>query len=174
MSVEYNKYLTEHKKNVAKAFYWIRDNLPELVEDCDELEKQICQDHDMSKYNDDEYKAYDNWFYGNNKSFDVRKDYRKAWLTHIHRNPHHWQHWVLISDDEGTEKIEMPYNYIIEMICDWWSFSWAKGDLKEIFDYYDKHQGSYKMHPNTRRTVKMVLNKLEIALIKLEKEQQQC
>ena len=22
----------------------------------------------------------------------------------------------------------MPYPYIIEMICDWWTFSWIKGD----------------------------------------------
>nr|DAE02562.1 MAG TPA: hypothetical protein [Siphoviridae sp. ctmYS12] len=30
--------------------------------------------------------------------------------------------------------MDMPYNYIIEMICDWWAFSWNKGNLQEIFN----------------------------------------
>jgi len=96
MSVQYNKYLSEHKRNVAKAFYWLKDNLPELVDDADGLEKQICQDHDMSKYNDDEYKAYDTWFYGEKykRSYKVSENFDKAWLMHIHRNPHHWQYWL--------------------------------------------------------------------------------
>ena len=42
----------------------------------------------------------------------------KAWLLHIHRNPHHWQYWVLINDnpEEGENLIEMPYNYIIGLV----------------------------------------------------------
>jgi hypothetical protein len=30
----------------------------------------------------------------------------------------------------------MPYIYILEMICDWGSFSIDKGDLKELSDFY--------------------------------------
>ena len=33
--------------------------------------------------------------------------------------------------------LEMPYDYIIEMICDWWSFSWQSGNLYEIFKWYE-------------------------------------
>ena len=28
------------------------------------------------------------FFYGRNRSFDVVKKFQKAWLNHIHRNPH--------------------------------------------------------------------------------------
>jgi hypothetical protein len=30
----------------------------------------------------------------------------------------------------------MPYIYILEMICDWGSFSIASGDMKELSDFY--------------------------------------
>ena len=30
----------------------------------------------------------------------------------------------------------MPYIYILEMICDWGSFSIDKGDMKELSDFY--------------------------------------
>ncbi len=43
------------------------------------------------------------------------------------------------------------------MICDWWAFSWQKGDLSEIFSWYDKHQKYIKLAPNTRKTVEDIL-----------------
>lgn len=81
---------------------------------------------------------------------------------HIHRNPHHWQHWVLINDDpeEGEILLEMPYCYILEMICDWWSFSWEKRSLFEIFLWYDEHRDYIKLHSNTRKIVEGILNRM--------------
>jgi len=62
----------------------------------------------------------------------------------------------------------MPYNYIIEMICDWWSFSWSKDNLEEIFEWYDNNKKNFKMHPNTIKTVNAILNKMELKLNLLE------
>ena len=59
--------------------------------------------------------------------------------------------------DEGEVVLEMPFNYIIEMICDWWAFSWQKGDLSEIFSWYDDHQAYIKLHPKTRQIVEDIL-----------------
>lgn len=162
MSYQYDQYLTKHKENVKNGFDWIRDNLPELVEDVP-MEWQCCFAHDRSKSEPDEYGAYDDYFYGNNKSYQVVQDYRKAWLLHIHRNPHHWQYWVLINDDseEGEILIEMPVNYILEMICDWWAFSWAKGNLHEIFKWYDEHKNYIKLHTNTRKKVEEILARIK-------------
>ena len=167
MSVAYDQYLTQHKANVKKGFEWIRDNLPELVIGDYDYEWQIGMAHDASKTNPDEYEAYDAYFYGGNRSYAVVQAFNKAWLMHIHRNPHHWQHWVLINDepDEGEILIEMPYNYILEMICDWWAFSWAKGDLTEIFKWYEEHKDYIKLHEPSRRAVEinlaMIKEKLE-------------
>lgn len=116
-------------------------------------------EHDASKSKPDEYEAYDAYFYGGNRSYAVVQAFQRAWLLHIHRNPHHWQHWVLINDDpgEGEVLLEMPYNYIIEMICDWWAFSWAEGNLSEIFSWYDEHKDYIKLNPKTRETVEDIL-----------------
>ena len=63
----------------------------------------------------------------------------------------------------------MPYNYIIEMICDWWAFSWNSGNLNEIFDWYDEHKNYMKLSDATRKTVENILSKIKE---KLEEEKQ--
>lgn len=170
MSREYDLYLQQHKDNVMKGYDWIKVNLPELLDGMriDDLNKQILN-HDASKSELDEYIAYDNWFYGNNRSFAVKNDFNHAWLRHIHRNKHHWQHWVLINDDpnEGEVILEMPANYILEMVCDWWAFSWNSGDLTEIFNWYNEHKEYIKLGVKTRKTVEDILDKISVELVKL-------
>lgn len=96
--------------------------------------------------------------------------FNRAWLMHIHRNPHHWQYWVLINDEpkEGTILIEMPYPYIIEMICDWWAFSWIKGDLSEMFAWYKDHADYIKLHNNTLSIVEEILEIIRTKLTEVE------
>ena len=160
MSISYDQYLDQHRKNVLKGFDWLVDNLPDFFNGVDThaIATQILR-HDSSKTSPEEYGAYKEYFYGGNRSFRVVRNFQKAWLHHIHNNPHHWQHWVLINDepDEGEVALEMPYECIIEMICDWWAFSWQKGDLSEIFSWYDKHQKYIKLASNTRRIVEDIL-----------------
>lgn len=161
MSVQYDNYLTEHKENVAKGFRWLQENIPEVIEDG--FEWQICFNHDASKTDPEEYDAYDAYFYGNNRSYSVVQNFKKAWLRHIHNNPHHWQNWILINDEpkEGMVVIDMPYIYVVEMICDWWSFSWTKGDLNEIFGWYEDRKDYMKLSANTRRSVEYILGKMK-------------
>lgn len=159
MSYQYDLYLQKHKANVKKGFDWLQTNMPWLFEGKPDAAWQTEFEHDASKSKPDEYEAYDAYFYGGNRSYAVVQAFQRAWLLHIHRNPHHWQHWVLINDDpgEGEVLLEMPYNYIIEMICDWWAFSWAEGDLSEIFSWYDEHKDYIKLNPKTRETVEDIL-----------------
>lgn len=168
MSKLYDLYLDEHKVKVKEGFEWIRENLPELIIDIPgvDYEWQICMNHDASKTDPEEYEPYDAYFYGGNRSYEVVQNFRVAWLRHIHRNPHHWQHWVLINDEPEENEIilDMPYNYILEMICDWWAFSWSKGKLTEIFDWYADHKDYMKLSDNTRKTVEDILNKINNAL----------
>ncbi len=167
MSYEYDNYLMEHRGNVAKAFYFIRDNIPQVLKDNDIYEWQICFNHDHSKDDDEEYKAYDNYFYGN-KSFANKQAFDYAWLGHIHKNPHHWQHWVLLKDGGDTVLLEIPKLYIIEMICDWWSFSWKTGKLFEIFDYYEDHKDVMKLNASTRQYLEYVLKEIRTKLEELD------
>lgn len=91
-------------------------------------------------------------------------------IGRILKYPHHWQHWVLINDEpkEGAILIEMPYPYIIEMICDWWAFSWIKGDLSEMFAWYNDHESYIKLHNNTRSIVEEILEMIRTKLTEVE------
>ena len=175
MSYEYDIYLKAHKENVYKGFKWMQENIPEVlredkfifVEQPLDLEWQLRFAHDQSKTTPEEYKAYDAYFYGGNRSYEVVQNFNQAWNLHIHRNPHHWQYWVLINDDpgEGTITLEMPHNYIIEMICDWWSFSWSQDKLEEIFNWYHEHKDYIMLHPKTRKEVEHILKTMAGVLL---------
>ena len=159
MSAEYDHYLIEHIANVKKGWDWLVSHYPELRKKMNGYDMWIFSDHDTSKYSEDEYSAYDKYFYGKNKSFKVVQDFNYAWLHHIHANPHHWQYWILVHDDEPEEALDMPFWYIVEMICDWWSFSWKSGKLDEIFEWYEKHKGM-KLSDKTRKIVEDLLDKI--------------
>lgn len=166
MSREYTKYILEHKNNVEKAYCWlVNHNI--IQKEWLTCTYENIVDHDMSKYSEYEYDAYDKYFYGK-RTKETEKDFNYAWLHHIHVNPHHWQYWVLKHDDEAEEVLEMPIQYVYEMICDWWSFSFKTGNLKEIFNWYEKHKGMI-LHPNTRKLVEDTLNKIKNILDKEEK-----
>ena len=186
MSYEYDQYLIQHKANVRRGWNWIKENLvlnesaPGARDglclsenDINAIEHLVTFAHDESKTSTDEYEAYDAYFYGGNRSYQVVNDFDVAWLKHIHRNPHHWQHWILIKDD--TEKpvcLPIPRQYIIEMICDWWSFSWSKGDLYEIFNWYDKHKNILMVN-ESKLYVMYVLETIKRKLDEQRKESEQ-
>ena len=177
MSKEYDEYIEEHRRNVFKGYQWLEENLPEVLPSKDAGDEyNICRHqcefaHDQSKYSEEEYDAYDKYFYGGNRSYEVVENFNRAWLHHIHNNPHHWQHWILINDDpdKGEIILDMPDVYIIEMICDWWAFSWKKGDLNEIFNWYADHKAYMKLSDYTRKKVEDILEKIgyKIANLKL-------
>lgn len=169
MSLQYDAYLKEHISNVYNGYLWILGHIkPERMDKLlpgirwDDLMMQI-KGHDWSKRTDEEYDAYDAYFYGGSKSGEVKEAFDRAWLHHIHNNPHHWQYWVLIDDDDENDNgerykpLDIPNEYIIEMICDWWSFSWKKGDLREIFNWWDEHVDKVIMTDDTREKVEGLL-----------------
>ncbi len=172
MSIEYDKYLKTHKACVMQAYKFL-EAYGILPMDCTmrwQLEK-----HDDSKYSEEEYDAYDMHFYGDAYHDDpTGEDFMYAFLHHLHNNPHHWQYWVLIQDaneDHEEQILKMPRNYVREMVCDWWSFSWAKynesndkKDLYEIFDWWDKSKDQIKLHPDTRRYVEQILRGIDTQL----------
>lgn len=116
--------------------------------------------HDWSKFLPDEWIAYAHTFYGSDgKSQPYRKTDRffRAWLKHIHRNPHHWQHWLLMLDTGQMTTLEMPRHFIVEMVADWVGAGIAiKGEI-EVRQWYETHHDSYQFHPNTRLLVEELI-----------------
>ena len=169
----YDKYLEEHISNVKRGFNWLYENLPELFEgyDADYLGALIAR-HDDSKYDVDEYYPYCEYFYGNNPDTkETLENYDYAWLHHHHNNPHHWQHWVLKEDSGKVKILEIPYEYIIEMICDWWAFSWKENNLYELFTWYENNTEKYLFHEKSKEQIEHILKILKCKLDELNGNQ---
>lgn len=165
MSEQYDAYLKEHINNVKRGYKWIKQNLSEEVADYDDYISENINRHDASKFEYEEYDAYDEHYYGEHKGewWEV-SNYNHAWLHHFHENPHHWEHWLVIddpTDDRIFHAIQMPYQYVVEMICDWWAFSWKKGNLFEIFDWYKDNHNHIYLHEETRQQVEDLLAKMK-------------
>lgn len=187
MSWDYDSYLYTHINNVEIGFDWIMVNIPaaDILEILPGINfvriSENIRRHDASKKSSDEYKAYDDYFYGE-RTQEVKDAFNLAWLNHIHHNPHHWQHWVLIQDKGNADSyysgkfvaLDMPDNYILEMICDWWSFSWKKhtdtpgfdltAGLYEIFNWYESNKDMIIFSAKTRNKVERFLKLLRDTL----------
>ncbi len=170
MSVKYDEYLGKHIQNIKYGLQWMIDNLDleKLGLRTAEISRAIDEVswHDDTKFSREEYFSYDKYFYGGNRSHKVINDFDYAWLHHQNSNPHHWQYWVLVNDDDGKNKaLEMPDRFVLEMIADWWSFSWQSGNLEEIFIWYDSHKDKILLHEKSRMLVEKILEALKNKLI---------
>lgn len=171
LAEQYDAYLKQHIGNVKKGYKWLKENIPSVIEKADEdVLEEIIRTHDKSKNTDEEYVPYANYFYGKSKSKKVKEDFDYAWLHHIHNNPHHWQYWVLVNDDDGTKALDMPYEQILAMVCDHWAFSWSKDNLYEIFDWYDKHTKKIVFSDYTKKTYENILSLIKKKLDKDKEE----
>ena len=170
MSAEYDLYIKEHIENLKKGLEWMYENLSDkLINGKKMIEAMMnAEEHDRSKYDKEEYDAYDAYFYGPERTPEVVEAFQKAWLHHQHNNPHHWQHWVLVNDEpnEGVKALEMSDEYIYEMIADWWTFSWRDGNLLEIVNWYLGHAPYMVMAPRTRIVVNDIISAMSTFLRK--------
>jgi len=88
----------------------------------------------------------------------VEADFDKAWLLHIHRNPHHYQFYILKEDSGETKVLEMPERYIREMVADWRGAGRAiQGRKSDARAWYLKGKDKKVLAPNTRRRVEQLL-----------------
>lgn len=161
---KYFKHVKEHRENVSKAYDWLLYNIPRWLIDNNCTGIDIAA-HDRSKFSEEEFDQYAYYFNVSKDNPDAVANFKNAWLHHIHVNPHHWQHWVLINDEDGVETLPMPKRYIIEAICDWWAFSWKSGNLFEIFDWYEAHKDGIMLNSESRKfledTLGIIKTKLE-------------
>lgn len=167
MSIEYDNYIRDHKENLMRGLEWMAENLGKAWIDPEKMYEAMANAelHDESKYSKEEYDAYDAYFYGTfERSPKVQSDFDRAWLHHIHLNPHHWQHWVLLEDDPNLgsfgKVLDMPEEYIYEMIADWWTFSWRNNNLMEIFKWYSEHRDRIMMSDRTRLRTEQILKRI--------------
>lgn len=136
--------------------------------------------HDWSKFLPDEWIPYANWFYGDQGvrfnggfAWEFRENelqriaFNYAWLKHQHRNPHHWQHWILREDSGKELLMDMPKKYRLEMLCDWEGAGMAITGKCEYELWYLKNNAKIQLHPTTKAHVLSELG-LEGVLMKTD------
>ena len=155
---EYLDYIDSHRKRVKRA--WDEILKPFLdhigIEDymINIIEADILQ-HDMSKYQGDEFYGYCNHWYPC-EGYTDDSSYDEAWMLHKHRNPHHWQYWVTLHDDGSVYPLDMNFKSVCNMLCDWSSFQYTE-DGGTAKDWYESEGSSMILSDNTRATVERIL-----------------
>ena len=150
--LENEKYINEHIERVQQFADWLKEKVPELFDEVDiDVFDDLIKEHDESKFSEEEFEPYaQKWFNNSGKT----PEYEAAWKHHWMNNEHHPEFWL------GED---MPYIYILEMICDWGSFSMKSGDLHELSDFYfnkAKDDEEKNLSDNTKVIIEEILEKI--------------
>lgn len=118
--------------------------------------------HDMSKLRPSEFFAYANYFYSPSdipveQGIKIQHKLDLAWMFHQHRNPHHWQFWLLKEDDGILKPQPMPEVFILEMVADWKGAGRAITGADNTASWYKENRDKQLMHPDTRKRVEELL-----------------
>lgn len=156
---QYVEHLTEHRNNVVKAW-----NIIKLVDIPFKYDKKIVANliysHDVSKHGKYEFDYYRQWNYPATADEGNRSVFNKGFLHHLHNNPHHWQHWTVLTEQNILTPIDIPNEYILEMISDWLSFSINENNINDLEKWYNNKRVDIKFTQVTRDKVESLINKI--------------
>ena len=145
----YFSYIREHQENIMRAW---KELIPKLtgVSWLDDFTfhsiDNLVKIHDESKFSQEEFEGYRQWFYPAPDEVKNKDRFEQAWLHHKNHNPHHWNYWLL-----DTKPLSMPFMYIVEMLLDWKAMSYKFNDCP--VDYWLKNKDSMILHEDTIKCV---------------------
>jgi len=136
--------------------------------------------HDWSKFLPDEFLPYADYFYNPKKINDetlksyglfgcaeaapygyfVKDRFNVAWLLHQRRNPHHWQFWYLMQDNDPSFPLPIPENYAREMVADWAGAGRAITGKWSVNEWYEKNKEKIILRDETRLFVEGLIRGL--------------
>lgn len=160
---EYMDYISEHKKNIQKAWDEIRNatigiSLLQRPAILDEMNWRI-KNHDDSKFSEEEFVPYRQHFYPVDGEDVDPAAFDRAWGTHYRRNDHHWQYWV---DEDGdfisSYSVDNKICAYLEMVCDWQAMSYVMGG--NAVSYYESHKSSIQIEAYWREFLEEILSLL--------------
>lgn len=111
--------------------------------------------HDLSKLLPSEWFTYVEYFEGMHAAKycgpsgpprHIQESMDLSRLKHLHRNKHHWQHWVLREENGGTVSIFMPMAYVKEMLADWRAGARVRGK-SSIKEWFEVIHHKIELHP---------------------------
>lgn len=168
---EYEKYYVHKDVDRSIQLLWLQDYTDSLLRHIQavyqagiklEIDYEQLDFHDDSKWYVQEFPHYARHFHGDKGN---PTGWARAWLHHIHKNPHHWQHWIFPDKfkvegadiEEGV--LEMPSNFALEMIADWMGSSFVYTGSWDMHDWLAKNSGRIILHSKTAKFVESVLRK---------------
>jgi hypothetical protein len=145
----YKKYIKNHIENVKQVWvsiqkhlineFWIDDFMFHKI-------TALIGRHDESKYSVEEFEGYRQYFFPINEKEKNKNQFNYSWNHHQKNNPHHWQYWIM-HEKGKLMALEMPFEYIIEMLCDWAAMSLNFND--KPFSFYNKEKENMLLAKNT-------------------------
>ena len=183
---EYLHYIQEHIRFVKESFYELFLRNEELKVKYPKLNPYIekvrfaVQEHDASKFSDDEFYDYRLKYYPTKDEEDrinsdevfadtVNDNYNnKAWVHHVLCNDHHPEHWKCENGEfhEDATPKDMSLDAIIHMICDWEAMS--KKFHTNTYEWY-QNQCDCKEHMS-EKTIRNLEILLEFLYVKQDRK----
>lgn len=167
--IQYLKYVRRHKWFVFRGFRYTGGS------------PILAIFHDLSKFFPQEWFPYVHSFYNRDGSkrnvrnadgsYDptkVSREFDYAWKSHQLHNAHHWQHWVLINDEDDTYPLPIPDKYIREMVADWIGAGIAIAGRADPAPWYERNKYKMILHDESRAKIERLL---EIVSEKIADEQ---
>lgn len=156
---KYKEYIDEHIENVKLVWEDLQFHLKDefwMDEDDNVSIHFLIETHDQSKYSADEFYGYRQYFYPRDGAKKVESAFNQAWNYHQNHNPHHWEYWLMYEDDKLIA-LEMPFHYIIEMLCDWTAMSYKFND--DPYEFYLKKKDSMLLAENTKTCLEKYISR---------------
>jgi len=149
-SVEkYKAYVDEHIENVKKVWTNLQPFM-KIDESTFYSINSIIQEHDKSKYLPEEFQPYRNNFFTADDERKIPEEFDYAWVHHIANNPHHWEHWVTFTKG-NPDPCGMPFNYVVEMLCDWTAMSYKFNNVPS--EWFEQNKQNIIIHEITLSTI---------------------
>lgn len=125
--------------------------------------------HDWSKWTAAEFPFYTMKFHPGKQDIDetyVNDAFALAWLDHLHKESHHWQHWIFpdyytpkgSSVEQGA--VEMPEGYIREMVADWMGASRAYTGSYDMTEWLRVNLPEVHLHSKSRLVLSQILTEI--------------
>lgn len=149
----YREYITEHISNVRIVYLKYGDKLCKILNINPYILVDNINKHDHSKYSEEEFEGYRQYFHPCSDEIPDEKIFELAWKHHYKNNPHHPEYWV---DEINNTYKDMEPIYIAEMLLDWEAMSMKFGG--NTYEYYMKEKDNKPFSDGTKKIIEKAID----------------
>lgn len=150
---QYYEYILNHYKLLKKAYVIFTQALKKMLPGCTrELISKRMQKHDLSKFSEDEFSQYAQYFFPEDGKEPDKDLFDQAWKHHYQNNDHHPEfYWK----DDGAS-LPMSDDAIAEMILDWIAMTFQT--KVPIRHWYMNNKKKLRFNSNTKNKLDFIMN----------------